>query len=476
MSSLDAAAAQLKSHFKLRHFVVGYSGGLDSHVLLHWLAQRQLSQQVSAIYIDHGLQSASAAWGEHCTAVCATLGIALRMVRTDARAARGESPEAAARRVRYAAFAAQVDVQTALLTAHHADDQAETLLLQLLRGSGVHGLAAMPSLARLGAGWLLRPFLGVPRNDLRAYAEAHGLQWIEDPSNQDSCFDRNYLRHQVLPLLQQRWPALQRTLGRSAQLCAETAACLDEIAAHDLNAAQGAQPNQLALSALRALSAARQRNVLRYWLRQLDLPVPEARQLQQLLHDALTAAQDRNPCLRWAGAQVQRYRRSLYALPAPAQHDAQFQHIWRIQDGKWPVLKLPGIGQLRMAQGLGQGLHPAVLASGALLVRLRRGGERFRPLGRAHSQELKKLLQEAGIPPWERARLPLIYQVPTTPTASSENERLLAVAGLGIGADSAVAPDAVGWLPVFQALEARPALAPPRAHLEACGGGDLVDS
>lgn len=451
MPSLDAAGAQLKNHPQLRRFVVGYSGGLDSHVLLHWLAQRQLPQQVSAIYIDHGLQSASAAWGEHCAAVCAALGIALHIVRTDARPERGESPEAAARRVRYAAFAAHLDAHSALLTAQHADDQAETLLLQLLRGSGVHGLAAMPPLARLGAGWLLRPFLKVTHSALCAYAEAHDLQWIEDPSNQDAGFDRNYLRHQVLPLVQQRWPAWQRTLGRSAQLCAETAACLDEVAAYDLSAVQGAQSNQLTIPALQALSVARQRNVVRYWLRQLALPVPEAGQLQQLLQ-VLNAAQDRNPCVAWTGAEVRRYRQSLYALPPLTKHDAQRVFIWRMEHGIWPVLELPGLGRLYLEPSLGAGLRPAVLESAALLVRFRQGGERFRPLGRAHSQELKKLLQDAGIPPWERARLPLLYQVPVAPTVAPASQRLLAVSGLGIAADCVAEAGAWGWQPVFQAL------------------------
>ena len=449
-SSLDSAAAQLKRYAQFRQFVVAYSGGLDSHVLLHWLAQGQLPQQISAIYIDHGLQSASAAWGEHCAAVCAALHIPLHIERTDARPAAGESPEAAARRVRYAALAAHVDASTALLTAHHADDQAETLWLQLLRGSGVHGLAAMPHFAPLGAGWLLRPLLKVTQRELRAYAAAHGLRWIEDPSNQDIDFDRNYLRQRVLPLLQQRWPALPRTSGRAAQLCAEAASILDEVALADLSAVQGAQAQQIFIPALRNLSAARQRNVLRYWLRQLHLPIPEARQLQQI-EAALAAAQDRNPWVRWGGAQVRRYRQYLYALPALVQPAMQREYLWQMEGAVWPPLELAGIGHLRMERVYGAGIRPAMLEAAALLVRFRQGGERWRPQGRAHSQELKKLLQEAGIPPWERERLPLLYQQPLAAAAAPAEPPLLAVVGLGIAAAYAVAADAWGWQVVFEA-------------------------
>ncbi len=176
-----------------------------------------------ALYVDHGLQAAATAWGEHCAHVCRALNVPFRVLRIDARPAPGESPEAAARRARYAALAAELSPDSALLTAHHRDDQAETLLLQLLRGAGPHGLAAMPAVSRLGQGWLLRPLLNVDRAELLAYARAHDLQWIEDASNQDTGFDRNYLRHRVLPLLRERWPAMNRTLARSARRCAETA-------------------------------------------------------------------------------------------------------------------------------------------------------------------------------------------------------------------------------------------------------------
>ncbi|MDS4021244.1 MAG: tRNA lysidine(34) synthetase TilS, partial [Candidatus Competibacter sp.] len=369
----------------LLHLVIGYSGGLDSHVLLHLLAthrDRWPERTLEAIHVDHGLQAASVTWGEHCARVCRELNVPFRVLKVDARPEAGESPEAAARRARYAALAAELDFGAALLTAHHRDDQAETLLLQLLRGAGPRGLAAMPAASHLGQGWLLRPFLDIDRAELLAYAREHGLRWIEDASNQDTGFDRNYLRHRILPLLRERWPAANRTLARSAWLCAETADWLDVEAATDLARAATERPDALSVPALRALNEVRQRNLLRYWLRQLELPAPDARQLRHLLHDVLAAAGDRNPCIRWPGAEVRRYRDRLYAMPPPKPHDPRQTIIWRSTAEGWPLLDLPGVGQLRMREAIGRGLRSEILAGGSLIVGFRQGGERFRPVGR----------------------------------------------------------------------------------------------
>lgn len=440
---LEAALAQLAAWPGVRRFILGYSGGVDSHVLLHRLAkQRDGDRSLTALYVDHGLQTASAAWGEHCASVCRGLNLPFRVVKIDARPAPGESPEAAARRARYAAFAAELDAEAALLTAHHCDDQAETLLLQLLRGAGPHGLAAMPTAARLGPGWLLRPLLKVEHGEILAYAHAHRLRWIEDASNTDTGFDRNYLRHRILPLLRERWPAANRTLARSARLCAETAAWLDEQAAADLAWVATDRPDCLSIPALQGLSEIRQRHLLRYWLRYLHLPIPDARQLHQLFRDVLTAAADRNPCVRWPGAEVRRYRNALYAMPPLPLHDPRHQFIWQADTQGWPPLQVPGLGQLHMQKTIGAGLCAKALAGRVLMVRFRQGGERFRPAGRRHGQELKKLLQQTGIPPWQRERLPLLYQ----------EETLLAVVGLGVAADFAAEPGEAGWRPVFQSL------------------------
>lgn len=445
-SPIGSAARSIQEFLALypaiRRLIVAYSGGMDSHALLHLLANKaelRLERTVQAVYVDHGLQSASVAWGGHCAKVCRELNVPFQVLKVDARPQTGESPEAAARRARYAAFTAEMDAETALLTAHHCDDQAETLLLQLLRGAGPHGLAAMPSADRLGHGWLLRPLLEVSRAELLAYARQHRLQWVEDGSNTDTNFDRNYLRHRVWPLLQERWPSVSRNLSRSARLCAEAADWLDTTAAADLARVVTQRPDMLYLPHLAELSNLRQRNVVRYWLRQLGLPMADYRQLRHILHDVINARADRCPCVRWPGGEVRCYRQMLYAMPPlPAYPPNQIFH-WHAAAGEWPPLELPGIGQLRLQQRFSGGLRFGALGDFSLTVRFRAGGERFHLAGRRHSQELKKLLQEAQIPPWQRNRLPLLYN----------QHKLLAVVGLGVAADQIARAGEQGWEPIL---------------------------
>lgn len=443
MSSLvGTILALLKLHASFKKLLIAYSGGMDSHVLLHLLAtQRCLWPQrdVAAVYVDHGLQADSARWGEHCRRICQELAVPFQWLKVDARPQPGESPEAAARRARYAALRSRMDSKTALLTAHHSDDQAETLLLQLLRGAGPHGLAAMPAAAPFGAGWLLRPLLTVSQKELIAYAQQQHLQWIEDASNADTAFDRNYLRHRILPLLAERWPAAIANLTRSARLCAEASHWLDAEAEIDLAKIISTCGDALSIPEIAQLGELRQRNVVRYWLKQRGLPVPDHRQLHRLLHDLLTARQDRQPCVRWPGAEVRRYQDHLYAMrPLPA-HDPHRTWLWKVKEGQWPPLQLPGIGCLQLTLQKGEGLRIQALSDGVLTVRFRAGGERFQPVGRRHGQELKKLCQEAQIPPWQRDRLPLLYN----------HHKLLAVIGLGIADGHQAAVGEEGWKPAL---------------------------
>jgi len=298
----------------------------------------------------------------------------------------------------------------------------------------------MPAAAPLGPGQLLRPFLDVDRSDLLAYARDHGLRWIEDASNADPGFDRNYLRHRVLPLLRERWPAVVRNLARSARWCAETAGWLDAEADADLARVIGRRSDSLHLPALDELSELRRRNAVRRWLKGLGLPVPDSRQLSHILHDIPSAGRDRQPCVRWPGGEARRHRDTLYAMPPLPTHDARRSYLWRSTSDGWPPLDVPGIGQLRLRETRGAGLQVEALAGDSLRVGFRRGGERFHPAGRPHGQELKKLLQEAGIPPWERDRLPLLYA----------NEKLVVVVGLGIAADREAGPDEIGWQMILE--------------------------
>ena len=434
----DGLRRLLAAHPGVHRLLVAYSGGVDSHVLLHWLAGQRGEwggRTLAAVHVNHGLQAAAGEWERHCRRVCHELGVAFHPLRVDARPAAGESPEAAARTARYGALQGLLTASDALLTAQHQDDQAETLLLQLLRGAGPPGLAAMPPAAPFGAGWLWRPLLAHSRTEILAYAATHRLVWVEDASNADQRLDRNYLRQQIMPALRARWPAASRTCSRSARWCAEAAALAGEVADADLARLAGPSPDRLSLSGLQELTEARQRNALRRWFRRLALPAPTAAQLARLCGDVMAAPRDRMPLVRWPGGEVRRHRDLLFAMaPLPAHDPAQVLAF------TGTVLDIPAVGRLQRQPVSGQGLRAAALAGAPLTVRFRRGGERSRPAGRHHRQALKKLLQEAGVPPWERERLPLLYA----------GEALAAVADLWVEADFAAGPEDAGFVLAWQ--------------------------
>ena len=393
---------------------VAYSGGCDSLVLLHALAslRPQLALELRAVHVDHGLHPQSAQWADHCRAVCNSLDLPCVSLNVDAAPQTGESPEAAARRARYAALEALMAAGDVICTAHHQDDQAETLLLQLLRGAGPKGMAAMPAAAELGPAQLLRPLLSFGRDELRSYATAQGLAWIEDPSNTDVGPGRNYLRHQVVPVLRQRWPAVDRVLCRSARHCGEAAELLDELAALDLAAARepGVGGGVLVISRLLELSTARQKNLLRHWLHGLGFSLPSEAKLQHILSDVLLAAPDAAPCVAWPGVAVRRFRGGLYAVREVAAFAADACVPVELDQLAARSIQLPDGSRVEM--GTGQGamkLSLAKLRQAPLSIRFRQGGESIQPAGRSHHRSLKKLFQEADVPPWWRPRQPLLY-------------------------------------------------------------------
>ena len=417
---------------KPRRYVIALSGGLDSTVLLHALAvtRERHGKALLAVHIDHRLQADSASWSEYCRRLAGRLGVEIHVDRVTVDAAASGGLEAAAREARYGALAQHVGDGDWLLSAHHRDDQAETLLLNLMRGSGPVGLAGIGLLSRFGSGWLVRPLIDVPRAALESYAAAQDLRWVEDPSNEDLRFDRNYLRHAVLPALEQRWSGVSERLARSADLAAEAAAMLEELAEIDLQRT-GKRVTRIDVEGLLALPEARQRNLLRYAARRAGLPLPGAARLNAVLDDVLRAREDAQPLVAWQGGELRRYRGKLYLLP-PMQQTA-----WEPgQPFSGPTLWLgPGLGSLRLAPGADRGLSDSTVARG-LSIRLREGGEKFRPMGRRHTRKLKKLLQEEGVVPWMRERLPLVYA----------GEQLVAVADLWVAAEAASEPGtAVRW-------------------------------
>lgn len=388
-------------------FLIAFSGGLDSHVLLHLCAALQVQYpywQFRAIHIDHGLQAESPDWAAHCGTVCGLLAMPLVQVALHLQIPPGASLEAEARQARYDAFAQHLQTDEMLLTAHHQDDQAETLLLHLLRGSGVDGLAAMPAVRAFAQGWLGRPLLGCSREDLAAYAHQHALHYLQDPSNADSRFDRNFLRHQVMPVLRQRWPAVARTFARAARLQGESRQLLHDCVQEKLPYYQGSCSGTLAISQLRTASLALQAALLRSWLANAGFLLPSAKKLERVLHDVLLASADAMPCVCWAGCEIRRYRDDLYAMRPLAAHDAAQVWYWDAHQ----TLVLPTLGITLIPEMLGAWL-PLARDAGGVTVRFRQGGETMELPYRGGSHALKHLLQEAGIPPWQRERLPLIY-------------------------------------------------------------------
>lgn len=399
MGSLRNSLVAFFQRYPAANYWIGFSGGLDSHVLLHACAslrEQYPHLRFRALHIDHGLQAMSAAWAAHCRAVCAGLEIPLVVEALKLVIPAGASVEAVARTARYAAFSKHLQAGEIVLTAHHQNDQAETLLLHLLRGSGVDGLAAMPEIRSFASGALGRPLLGCSRAELAAYANQHRLNVIDDPSNQDSRFDRNFLRNQVMPLLEQRWPAMSKTLARAARLQGESRQLLAGFLREKLPSLQGTKPDTLSVSRLLVLDEAMQKAVLREWLAQRGFRLPEEKKLRQVLHDVLQARADATPCVRWDGCEIRRYRDDVYAMLPLSAHDPQQVLVWETRE----PLVIASLERTLVAEA---GYPETVI------VRFRQGGESVYLPERGGHHSLKHLLQEWGVPPWERERLPLVY-------------------------------------------------------------------
>jgi tRNA(Ile)-lysidine synthase len=400
---------QALSDTKPQRFLVAFSGGIDSSVLLHALASSRDSHQtpIVAIHINHGLHEAAAEWAEQCSHIAAKLGVEFicRDVEVDHKS--GLGIEATARQARYDAIGEFVMEGDWLLSAHHENDQAETLILNLMRGSGLAGLAGIGASQRFGSGMLVRPLLGITGGEIRSYAEEQGLSWIDDPSNLDTRFDRNFLRQEIMPSLEQRWPGVAGRLSRSAELAGEASELLTDLAQLDLKAiAAAATPDRLDIDALKALSEKRQRNLLRYAVRLCGLPPPPATRLRQITHELIPAREDAQPLVEWPGAEIRRYRDKLYLLgQSPAETELLTSNL--TPDGDWLDLGA-GSGQMRLEAGVDGGIDTETVEAG-LSLRFRKGGEEICPVGRKRTRKLKKLLQEDGVVPWMRQRIPLLY-------------------------------------------------------------------
>ncbi len=384
---------------------MAFSGGLDSTVLLHQLVTLRDSIApdlvLRAMHVHHGLSPYADEWVAHCERICMRWGVALEIARVKLHDD-GQGIEAQARSARYQALSAALLPEEVLLTAQHLDDQCETFLLALKRGSGPAGLAAMPEELDFAGTKLLRPLLGQPREGLEQWAKAHDLSWIEDDSNQDDRYDRNFLRLRVLPGVQQRWPHFARSVARSAALCGEQEALLDELLAEQLQALLHVD-GALLISPLTRMSEIRRCALLRRWFAYHKAAMPSRAALQRVWNEIAVSREDANPRLKFGRYEVRRFQGALYWVPAVNGQD-NLQLSW---PAPYAPLGLPaGLG--RLVVGAGPNAVRAPRQDEPVSIRFKASGL-LHIVGRDRGRSLKKIWQELQIPPWQRTTTPLVY-------------------------------------------------------------------
>lgn len=414
-----------------QNIVLGLSGGLDSVVLLDILTQLRppLKFSLGAIHVNHQLSPHASDWADFCAGLCRSHDVPLEISHVTLMLA-GNSLEAAARAARYEALAHSSADFIAL--AHHLDDQAETLLLQLLRGSGVAGASAMAEQSRQ----MLRPLLGIPRSTLEHHARQRKLSWVNDESNLDTRFDRNFLRHRLLPVLEERFPAYRETLYRASLNFAESTHLLDELA--QLDAVGAISDGKLSITALTRLPPPRARNLLRHYLKQHGIPAPSAIRLEDMLRQLQSARQDAHIKIPLGTFELRRFLGQAWVVPAAPPPESNFCQPWQGENAL-PLPQLGGI--LKFCPVHGQGISLARLRRENITVRVRQGGERLQPDCKRPRRSLKNLFQETATPPWLRQTLPLLYS----------GEHLAAAVRIGIDCEFQARPDEPGIMLEWQA-------------------------
>jgi tRNA(Ile)-lysidine synthase len=387
------------------HIYIGYSGGVDSHVLLHLCASiTRLKGKMTAVYVHHGLQVEAESWARHCKKSAESLGVDFIVLRVNAVASQGESPEEAARNARYTALKSLIGDNDVLLVAQHRDDQLETVLLQLFRGSGLRGLSAMPESMVFGRGLMLRPLLNVSKSGIDDYAQAHALSWVDDPSNLSNDYDRNFLRNGVLPLLKQRWPACDKTVARSARHCADAQILIAEHTETLFRRVFNAADKTLCISQLKACKITQQALVIRQWFQTLQFKMPSQAFVERLQAEVILAREDSEPELSGQGYCVRRYRDKLYCLKLVTPEMVR-ESIWSAGQASLRVSDHQTLSCVPSSVGICR----EQWQKATVVVKARSGGEKICLPGRKGHHALKKLFQEAGIPPWEREVIPLVY-------------------------------------------------------------------
>lgn len=428
----------LLAHIKQgNHLTIALSGGIDSVVLLHVLAtlSKQLQFTLSAVHVNHGISSNATLWSRFCCDLCHSYGISSYVAYLQIKKEAGISLEAIAREERYRIFGhIQADY---VVLAQHLDDQAETLLLQLFRGAGVKGLSAMPvtrKQASDAAPQILRPLLDVSRSRIEDYARQNKLNWINDESNDSITFNRNFLRHEILPILRKRYPNYPKTLLRTSRHLSEASLLLEELA--EIDSAHSLDSGKLQVENLRKLSFSRAKNLLRYTLIQHGVTLPSTAKIENILNQLLSIGMDNQFHINLGDTEIRCYKGAIYMLPGKTPPQESKQCVWHGED----YLALQHFrGTIRFTQVKNRGISQQKILNKPITVRSRSGGERFTPACNRPRRSLKNLLQETAIPPWERIAMPLLFC----------GEKLIWVPGIGIDCEFQVNSDEIGILPTW---------------------------
>lgn len=416
----------LKNLFEVHgniELIIAYSGGIDSQVLLHALVQlkqkKLISNKITVCHVNHGLSDNAQSWQKLAEQECSKLSVKLVVKCVNVQGKAQHSLEALARDARYSALKSLRDEKSIVLTGHHSDDQSETFLLALKRGAGLKGLSAMSEQTTLGQHLLVRPLLSVSRQEIEGYAKTHQLTWVEDESNLDTCFDRNFIRQKIMPLLRERWPSINNTINRSASHCLSGQALLDELGAQDLILCK-ASDMSLHVDVLMALSPARFNNLIRFFMTQQNYLMPSTEQLSQV-RQQLLAEEDKNPQIKVAQHVFRRYKNTLFLTPEFTDISDWHQQVDLFKGSllvENAVLELPdNLGELDFTTNavsnpsLSTKLpHISLPEYGQRVsVRFRHENPKCLPHFRQHSRTVKKVLQELNIAPWQRKRIAFLY-------------------------------------------------------------------
>lgn len=386
---------------------VAFSGGVDSHVLLDLTVSiKRLRNKLTALYVHHGIQKQADEWEAHCRQVSRSMNVNFRSVHVDGLKKNKESPEESARKARYQAFKSVLSSDDVILLAQHREDQLETVLIQLFRGAGIAGLSAMPSSIRCGKGLLIRPLLTVSKQSIVDYAASKRLHWIQDPSNLSNDFDRNFLRNQVIPIIKQRWPSVDKTVSRSAGHCASSLQTINEHVEKLFLDCYVPEYKLLNIPRLQSFKTNEINLVIRRWINDFNLPMPNDKFIQQTIKTVIQANPSANPELIYGDYVISRHQDKLCCYLNQKNTLVDQEYIWRNDQS---FILLDDKRKLAKVTADAGGILEQTWLESTVTVSYRQGGEKIQLPGRMHHTSLKKLFQERGVPPWQRQSIPLIY-------------------------------------------------------------------